>query len=306
VGRVPRLYLRDGEVMAGAIEAKGLRLKAEWGMEVPVAPEHLIALATRKGPRDGVPGPEAVALLATHTGDCLAVGGQRPIVLEAATAWGVLRVPLEELVHLGYVREPQPGHRVLLADGTRLTVLLRGETLEVQSLRFGPLRLAMCEIASLTRLGVKAKQATVADEPDEQDAADASGEAGFHLVGENRLAGVFDAAELRLVTASGVVPVHTRKVCRIERRGDEGGKASSGFDIELLGGMKLAGRFEDRVLAIRRHNSVLRVPVQHIESFTTPLPKKREKAPAPKEPEPKEEEPEDEAPPEKAPVEREF
>lgn len=287
VGRPMRLYLRNGEVLAGKIGAKALKFKAEAGPEIALTPDQVHALVLHADAADGRPPGEAAAFLSTHLGDTLALARDKALTLEAATAWGRFKVPFGQIDHLTYVRDPTPGHRLIAADHSRLSAFLCGDKIQAATVRFGDIRVAPNELAGLARVKARPKEGAV--EPAEPEAGEITSP-HFVLVGENLVVGAFDAPEVQVVTPTGVAPLDPKKIRSIERReGDEG--AMPAFTFDLIGGGKLTGRFEERVLPIRWGETVLRVPVQHILSFLAPekAPKVDEKEPGKAEAGPKEE-----------------
>jgi len=264
VGRPMRLYLRNGEVLVGRVEAEGLELVTTGGMTIQLPPAQLSVLVMRALPTDGKPPKGAAALLATHSGNRLALSADRPIAFDAATPWGPLGVTLDQLEHISYVREPQPCHRLALTDGTRLSVILRGTPLAPASLRFGAIKVAPHAIAMLKRLKPQKADKKPEEEADEDEELTA---AHAILIGENRLVGVIDLPTLRVATPAGVTPLDPKQVLLMERRDDESAGSSPVFTFELRDGGTLWGRFQERVLPIRSGQRVLRVPVEHLVSF---------------------------------------
>ena len=87
LGRQERVYLRSGEILVGPVEAEGLTLGSESGLEVELAPSRIDMLFTAKDPLDGTPPPEAVAFVETRLGERLAlVGPHRSRTLRARSA----------------------------------------------------------------------------------------------------------------------------------------------------------------------------------------------------------------------------
>jgi len=259
-GRAMRVYLRNGEILAGQVEAEGMKLKTTGGMEIDLPPGRVNALVMHAGPGDGKPPKGAVAFLATHSGSRLALSGDRPIAFDAATPWGPLSVKLDELGHISYSRDPQPCHRLVLADGTRLSAILRGAEFSPATLRFGPIKVTPHAIAMLTRLEPAKADEEAEDEDDGLNVAYAV------LAGENRLVGAIDLPTFRVATAAGVTVLDPKEVVSVERRDDATG-AFPLFTFELRKGGTVSGRFEERVLPIRSGKRLLRIPVQHFVSY---------------------------------------
>ncbi|MFW6163282.1 MAG: hypothetical protein ACODAJ_10985, partial [Planctomycetota bacterium] len=214
VGRPMRLYLRNGEVLAGTIRAGDLRFTTRSGMTLALAPARINLLLTRARKTDGQPAQEAAAYVRTHQGDRLAVGGGEPVVLEAATAWGPLSVPLKQVKRLAYAREPQPGLRLALADHSRFPVVLRDKELRLHTLRFGPVTLPAQDIAAMTRIVPKVTKADTSDDPDDNPPENEVTGPHCTLAGDHVLAGTLAAPRIHVVTATGVTPVDVAQLHR--------------------------------------------------------------------------------------------
>jgi len=159
-GRRCFVYLRNGEILAGSVRAEALKLvpsgaegtEAASGLTIKMLPESVDMLFTRRDERDGIPLPGTVAFLRTRSGECLALSGETSLTFEAATAWGMRRVPFDQLERMLHVRKPEPLHRISLTDGSRLAIVLCGGKLLFETLRFGPLEVDPREVASLIRV----------------------------------------------------------------------------------------------------------------------------------------------------------
>jgi hypothetical protein len=153
IGRQERVYLRSGEVLAGPMEAGEMAFTSEAGMEIALVPSKVDMLFMRTAPEDGRPSPGVAAFVVTRLGERLAVSEDVPAELAMATPWGPLRVALEEVQGLSYVREPRPGHRLALRDGSRLSVILTGREIRFTTPRFGPVALAPQSVEAVEAAG---------------------------------------------------------------------------------------------------------------------------------------------------------
>jgi len=149
--RPQKTYLRNGEILAGPVKASGLRFNSESGLEMDLDPSRIGMLFTHASPRDGKADPSVTALVGTHVGDRLAVKGAGAR-LEMATPWGPLQVALDEVERLRYVHDPQPCHRISLADGTVVPAMLTPPGARAETSRFGPITFPPESVASLRRL----------------------------------------------------------------------------------------------------------------------------------------------------------
>ena len=262
--RPMRVYLRNGEVLSGRVEAKDLALKAQDGVEAKLPPEKINLIFFHTAADDGKAPPEAVVLLQTHDGQRLLIGGD--VRLHAISPWGGLDVGLGEIVSLVSHREPQPLFGLALSDGSNLSVLLQDDATALQSVRFGPLKLAALDLRQLWSLKAMPSGKEAGPRP-----AGASGSAGTsgplcRLIGDNVLAATIDAPQLKLDTAGGTIGVPVKDIHLAERSGDP--KAGGPLNVELDNGQKVAGALADRSIPVRFHGKVWEIPVQHLIGIT--------------------------------------
>ena len=149
--RPQKTYLRNGEVLAGPVRASGLRFNSESGLKMDLDPSRIGMLFTHASPDDGKTDPSVRALVGTRVGDRLAVR-RTDSRIEAATPWGPLEVALGEVERLCCVRDPQPCHRISLADGAVLPVILTSPGPRIETFRFGPVTFPPGSVASLARV----------------------------------------------------------------------------------------------------------------------------------------------------------
>lgn len=265
VGRPMRVYLRNGEVLVGPIHWEEMTLEAESGLEIELIPKHVGALFMHTDPADGKPASEVVALLKTHHGDQLAVSIKTPSKLHVLTAWGPIELALEQIDYLYPTREPQPIHRLILNNRSRLSVILRGGELDLLTPRFGSVKMVPGAIARLASV----KPASTSDEEDEDEEEELK-VPHCRLVGENLLVGGVGAAKLELLTAAGVAPLDSRLLRLMERQDEEDERTNPPFTFELVDGGGLVGRLRSGVFPIRALGKVWNLPACHVLSFRQP------------------------------------
>ncbi|MBL7223022.1 MAG: hypothetical protein ISS72_04140 [Candidatus Brocadiae bacterium] len=275
VGRPMRLHLRNGEVLAGILQATDLTFETQTGMTLALDPARVNLLFLHGSKEDGKASETTAAYVRTHQGDRLAVGTEQPVVLDAATAWGPLSIPLDSVRRLAYARDPQPGLRLLLANLSRFPVVLRGKEIALRTLRFGEIKLSPYAVAGLTRIFHKKPDAEEPDDPDDNDPGADIEAAHCTLAGEHVLVGTIDTAKIHVVTATGVTPVDSAQIHRMERADDESPAAPT-FSLELMAGGTLTGPLEERLLAVKCGKNVLRVPAEQIVAFYAPKPEVKE------------------------------
>ena len=266
VQRTVRVFLRDGEVLAGAVTGKNFAVTTDGGLHFEIDLAQIQLLALRKGGDDGKPPEGASALLTTQRGDSLALARESATALQAATPWGMLRVPLAEIVSLEYLREPFPGHRLTLTDRSRLPVMLRGDEWQVATVRFGNVKIAPQSVRELRRTTTKITPPTTEAE---------TAFARCELTGEHRLAGVIDLPKLHLTSAKSTTPLDTMTIITLTREKTEGVEDGMALvKIKLADGQELSGRLVESTLPIRSGDRVWRVPAAHILSVNVPPPAK--------------------------------
>ncbi|MBN2475525.1 MAG: hypothetical protein JXB62_13015 [Pirellulales bacterium] len=268
VGRTMQLHLRNGEILVGPVAADEIVLASESGLKVKLTPRHINALFMHTDPADGQPPSGTLALLKTRHGDQLALGAESPSSLRAATAWGPIEVPLEKIDYLYPVRQPQPIHRLVLNDKSRLSLILSGSELDLTTLRFGQIKIAPGAIARLASVQAAAE----AEEKEEANGGDGEGLKVPHcrLAGGNVLVGSIDPTPVELTTAAGITPLDGRRVRLMQREDEDEPGANPEFTFELTNGTTLTGRFRDGVFPLRALDKAWKVPAYHVLAFEQP------------------------------------
>jgi hypothetical protein len=254
--RPMRLYLRNGEILTGQVNADSLVLKAQTGVEAKLLPKDVHMLFLHAGRDDGKTVAAAHSVLETNDGLRLLLSGS-DAPLHAVTPWGALDVGLSEIESLVARRDPQPVYRLTLKDGSSLSVLFQGEFPLVQSLRFGPVNLSSAGVRQLSSL----KALVLAKESDREERV---GLAGPHcrLIDDTVLSGTIDLPNMTVTTAGGVLSIAMSQIREAQHSSDP--QADGPFDIQLDDGRRINGRLTNRTLTIRFHGKVWTVPAQHL------------------------------------------
>ncbi len=147
--RPHRVFLRDGQVLAGTVKAQDFVLKTREEFTVELDPEALDMLFMRADLRDGHPAAGVTGFVDTHRGDRLAIVQKDDLTVDTITPWGSAKIPLSDMDYLYYSREDQPGHRVVLKNGSRFPVILKNPELTVDTLLFGSLKLTGLLVSGL-------------------------------------------------------------------------------------------------------------------------------------------------------------
>lgn len=273
VQRPVRVFLRNGEVLAGAVSGAKFAMKSDTGLtfDIDLAQIHMLAL--REGQDDGKPPAGAVAFLTTHRGDCLALAADAEATLPLASPWGMNRVPLSEIDSLTPVREPFPANRLVLENLSRMLVMLAADETSLTSTRFGKVKLVPQTIREL--LSVRNLQPAMQAETKplgsstELPPPDApNGE----LLGDYRITGLLDLPTLHLASAKGTTEVAVKRIVKLVRVSTE--RADGEVKVTLADGEELTGKLAESVLPLRSGKCVWQVPLAHFIAVNIPLPEK--------------------------------
>jgi hypothetical protein len=273
VGRSMRLLLRDGEILSGSITAPSLLFKTKSGLDIPLDPAGIDVLILPKQTRDGVVDEGTDSFLTQLDGTKLALKKAEGLVLAAVSPWGDQDIDLDDVVRIRYTRDPLPGLWVLLRDGSRFPVAVRGDALPLVSRRFGPVQVVPGSIAAWSRHGVAA---AVAKGEDGDDAGPVA--THVHVVGGCYLTGTFVAKKLSIETVAGTTPVTLDQISKIVRNEDEEGSTPL-FDFTMRSGETIQGRLSQHLLNFKTPRGQCRVPLMHLWGYRwypslEPAPKK--------------------------------
>jgi len=260
-GRRAQVFLRDGQILSGKVEAKGLRFTLGTGINMDLKVESLDRLVLRTANDDGKPAPDVALFVETFDGDRLAVLRAEKLALQAITPWGSVDIPLDGLKWLSVPEEGRPGHLVRMKDGNRFFALLDGVPLKLKTASFGERELNTAEIRSIVSADYKA------DEADETDLT----QPHVALVGDNVLQGRVDLAAIHFVSRGQVIPVPPGQIRSLAIAAEEEAGGSA-FRAELWGGGTIIGQIRETFLPIRVGDRVCQVPLRDIVNVAVPTP----------------------------------
>ena len=271
-----RLYLRNGEILAGDLQSKEMEFKTANGLELKLLPAQIHCLFLHALRSDGTPPAGGAALIETHHGERLLVREKTAAKLQAATPWGPIQFTLDEVQGLYLRRDPQPVYRLLLKDGSRLPAMLQGDEMGFDTLRFGAIKLPAVAVAQIRGLAVLA--AKPADDDDEHEASGEPKVPYCTLLGENVLVGALVDPQLKLQTATGLLSVEAARIRLVERHE---GASPLVFAVDTGGKEPVHGLLADAALSIRRGGQVWRLPAHHVLGYRVPKAERAEEAAAP-------------------------
>lgn len=259
VERTVRVFLRNGEVLAGVPEGAKFAMTSDTGLAFAIDLGQVQMLVLRKGAKDGHPPGGTVAFLTTQRGDCLALAADAEAAFTVATPWGTNRIPLAEVESLAAVREPFPSHQMVLADRSRLLVMLAGEELPLLTARFGRVKLASHDVRKL-----RAVRPVQPAAPPGDDGRGAAERPHGKLVGDYRITGTIDLPSLHLVSAKTVTELDPKKIAKLSFNREAGDEAEAGVAVTLADGGTLSGRLTEAVLPLRSGKCVWQVPLAQL------------------------------------------
>lgn len=261
-----QIFLRDGQVLRGKVQAQGLRFTMSSGLALDLHVETLDRLALRVSPEDGQPGDDVKAFLETVTGNRLSVLAGLGQNLALRTPWGKMAFSIADLRSLQPMEEQQPGHVVRLHDGTRCCGFLEAETIELETRLFGKQKVNPADFRSISF----AKSGKAAEEDDEPEIT----QPHIVLVGENTLIGRIDLPEVRFLALGETIPVAPTQIRTLHNddEGEDGTGTGPQFTAELWGGGMLSGQLRHGVLPVRVSDRVYLVPARDIVDVVVPSP----------------------------------
>lgn len=256
-----RVYLRDGQVLSGALEAPGLAFLPTGGSRIVIDPATLDRLVLAEaGGESGWP-ENFLALIETRDGDRIGVsaGGEIPN-LSLATPWGVMTIPFDQLVWLAPADDGMPGFRVELRNGTRVSGLLDGTELTVPTPEAASVAIPASRLKYLlTRAGV------------EQAPGETIVPAGtsVDLAGGETLVGAVSDTTLSIQAEGGAIETALGEVRRLTRLDPStplpaGESDQARFRLERWDGGTITGTTRIEALSIEVGGRTWQVPMREI------------------------------------------
>ncbi len=271
VGRVPKLYLRDGRVFAGEISAENLSLTIGEDSNVDdLDPKEINLLLCALAPEDGVPPPGTTGFIQLRSGSVLAVKGPEDLKIATVNPWGSEELGLEGIEELAYVSRPTPKFRLVRADGSRISVFLPVAILNVELSDGEAVDLPSSLIENIWKAGMGSLSTGLIEDFWLEIAEIPSGfkpASGFLLQGNNLVAGTFDDKTITVLDGQSTVDISAAEVESIQKILESGTAAAPVFEIELKNGDILKGRIQGSDLSIRHGEKVWNVPVPHLLAF---------------------------------------
>ncbi len=271
VGRTPRVFLRDGQVLAGNIEARDLSMTSRDGWDMELKVEDLMFLLTQLREIDGKAPEGTSKFVALRSGDVLAVDEATAsrVELDVLSPWGADRLSLTQIESLRYTNGAVPKYRLHRNDGSWMSVFLSGEDLGLKIPAADPVQVSPSEIAGIWSIG-KPDLQNKADDDEWLDFEDIGERASLPtpcclLVGSNLLHGEISMDVLHLVSGAAVTKINPGEIVSMERVDDQ--SVLPVFNLELSGGNRLKGKLRERSLTVKTSARTWEIPVQHFISY---------------------------------------
>jgi len=273
-GRRPLVFLRDGRVLAGGVASENLRFVPEaGGPPQAVDLETLNLLLMRAASGDGAPPENGSAFLRLIDGTVLALGRESDFVLETVSILGPRDLGFSEVREIGYLTRPVPAHRLVLEDGSRLSLVLRRGRLPLSLADGTEIELSTEWVDRMWRVGSQGWTVRPVDDA-WLDFSEVPGElgiaAGFLLTGNQLLAARLSEGALRM-SVDGVRIEFEASTVRSLRRMLEGSESGGVlYAVERSDGEILVGEVESPVLEIVEGDAVVPVAMARLLEYRAP------------------------------------
>jgi len=257
IGRPHRVYLRNGNVLAGQVSAEGLGVKGGFEVSLSVAQLNYLTYRLREDDGDFPFGTDIFVEL--YSGDVISLIGAEDLQVGLITPWGKMDVALSEIDWMRHVSEPTPRYRVGLTDGTQMTVFIESGELTAQAGGLDEVTISTTDILSMWNAENGSRHhgigAPTGFTPGMTGGA-------VLLTGGNMIGGEIAPEELSVRTGSAITTVKTADVMRLHRTGQGSGLAPV-FRFTLKEGEAVTGMFQDPQVELRSGERTWKVPVQH-------------------------------------------
>ncbi len=263
-----RVYLRDGQVLAGKMTADTARFTMDSGIALPIRMEQLDRLVMQQKPDDGKPAEGVAVYIETFDRDRFAVETDSEMRLATVTPWGPRSIRVDELMALRPVGPDQPGYEVSLKDQSRFFAFLSGGEFDLKTKLFGRQVLTAADIRGIVSTAFDADKV----------GEGAATQPHVVLAGGYVLVGRLDLETLGLNSGLDRFPIPPQQIRLLRNVSDEAESdglllgQSTVFVAELWGGGTVTGRLDDVVLPIRVGDTVLRVAARDVTDVVVPTP----------------------------------
>lgn len=251
-----RLFLRDGQVFSGRLEAPGLSFAPLNGNVIELKTETLDRLLFADAPVDLAWPAATPALIETHDGDRIRVPAGESPAFAFLTAWGRIEVKIGDLLWLRPVMSGGPGWQIDLVDGTRCLGMIDGDSISLSGSEAGEMALPVSRVRQIfTGAGVSHGGGEILPP---------SGSL-VKLAGDQRLAAVVGDTDFPVLSEGVALELPVSEVRRIIRP-EEGADAAGSvrFEFERWDGGVVSGQLALEFLSLQVAGNPWRIPLRDI------------------------------------------
>ncbi|HSJ03230.1 MAG TPA: hypothetical protein VK956_12290 [Verrucomicrobium sp.] len=273
-GRESRLYLTDGQVLRGTLEAEELKFALSSGLQIglKVAELDRLVLASSGAAAEWPQG--VTALVELWNGERLAMRENRDTTLALSTAWGLRQAALTDIGSLAPSLEDGAPPLISFKDGSRLRVWMGAQgQLTFTSAQFGKQSVPGVQIRSLVVAPTLGAAPTEANETDEGDPATSFAD----LAGEQRLVATPGDPAWNVITSGGVVALDPSSIKELRNVSEDvpqsGTDDAAWFQMDLWGGGTVMGQLRESVLSFKMGTVNWRIPAREVLRIVNPVPK---------------------------------
>ncbi|MFT5470190.1 MAG: hypothetical protein ACI8UO_005314 [Verrucomicrobiales bacterium] len=263
-----KIFLRDGQVLGGKIDAEALRFVLQSGNVMDLEIAKLDRLVRSQDP-DNEAWPEGVvAFLETHSGDRIALENSEDSKLKLVSPWGEVEVGIEDVRAVATQEQEPVGHFVELKNGSRFFAYLGGESFAFKNSRFGNRSIHPAEIRA-----VVSRQAASPPAGGSSQQLLGLTQPYLTLRGQQRLVSRVLDPSLTLLTDTeslSVSPENVRHLLNLAEDLEFDPNPEPVFRAELWGGGVVVGQVRERTITI---DPGWKIPVGDIHQIVVPTPR---------------------------------
>lgn len=276
IGRLPEVYLRDGQVLRGTMAGASLTLKLGNDLKVEsLGIDQVGWLLSHLEADDGKAPKGLTHFVETSRGEVYAVSAvpENEGLITYLSPWGEGRTPLGTVARLTYGGSVGAKYRLWTKDGARLTVLPGANPLKLMVAgRPEPIELEWRDLRSLWSSGE-----TYGMEPesewlgfDDLGPGESPVGAAFLLRGNILLPGKFVTGEIHLITGNAVTAVKLEDVITMKAAEETDATGSRNFHLELVGGDQLQGNIREYMVEIGTLGEQWKIPLPLLLGYQRP------------------------------------
>lgn len=267
-----RVFLSDGQVLRGDIEAEELKFTLTNGLQMTLKLEELDRLVLASSGVSAEWPKGIAALMETWSGERLALSRDNGMELVLSTPWGSSTTKLGELSSLTNSEDVNAMPLATWRNGSRFRIWLGGKS---------DLSLTTTLMGNLTLNGSQLRSMAVAEafnNKNEAETEDHEPTSTFaDIAGEQRLVAAVADTQLHVVTSGGVVPLDPASIKEMRNVTEDiqqaGVDDAPWFQMELWGGGSVMGQLREGTVRFQFNHSEWRVPAQDLIRLVNPVPK---------------------------------